>query len=160
MALTKFYLFPLLPSELRRKIYMMATTHDPGPDKARPEPHTLCLSLATYDAAAPIQRQQTLESFGFSCANPRCLCCYARDTAQLAGREPASHLYSNALIPALLHTCVESRHELMNRGYRLAFRTRSSEPRTWFNFDRDILFLNYSLRGSHSLLGNSPWSVT
>ncbi|RSL78265.1 hypothetical protein CEP51_008369 [Fusarium floridanum] len=50
-------------------------------------------------------------------------------------------MYSNAPIPALLHTCTESRLALVNMGYQLAFQTRSSGPRTWFNFNRDILLI-------------------
>lgn len=52
-----------------------------------------------------------------------------------------SYLFSRAPIPPLLHTCSDSRAELMAQGYQLAFGTRSSKPRTWFNFARDVLFL-------------------
>lgn len=50
-------------------------------------------------------------------------------------------LYSAAPIPPLLHTCVESREVLIRHGYELAFRTRSTEPRTWFCFRDDALYL-------------------
>lgn len=52
-----------------------------------------------------------------------------------------SYLYSEAPIPPLLHTCSESRQVLMDFGYQLAFRTRTFEPRTWFNFGRDRLYM-------------------
>jgi len=51
---------------------------------------------------------------------------------------------------------------LISTGYQLAFRTRSSEPRTWFNFDRDILFLEFnfnSYRSHQHLLCGGPWDV-
>jgi hypothetical protein len=50
-------------------------------------------------------------------------------------------LYSAAPIPPLLHTCAESREVLIRHGYELAFRTRSTEPRTWFCFRDDVLYL-------------------
>ncbi|KAH6666017.1 hypothetical protein B0J14DRAFT_660150 [Halenospora varia] len=52
-----------------------------------------------------------------------------------------SFLYSSTPIPPLLHTCVESRQALKDYGYELAFRTRTSGPRTWFCFRDDVLFL-------------------
>ncbi|KAJ3464239.1 hypothetical protein MRS44_009025 [Fusarium solani] len=53
----------------------------------------------------------------------------------------SSSLYSKAPIPPLLHTCRDSRNRLRRLGYDLAFSTRTSEARTWFNFRRDTLFL-------------------
>lgn len=50
------------------------------------------------------------------------------------------YFYSNAPIPVLLHTCMDSRAFLVNKGYQLAFKTSTQEPRTWFNYDRDVLF--------------------
>lgn len=50
-------------------------------------------------------------------------------------------LTSEAPIPALLHTCSESRRTLTEDGYELAFGTRSHGPRTWFHFGRDTLYL-------------------
>ncbi|KAH8676393.1 hypothetical protein BGZ60DRAFT_525842 [Tricladium varicosporioides] len=55
-----------------------------------------------------------------------------------------SYLYSSTQIPPLLHTCVESRQVLKDYGYELAFRTRTSGPRTWFCFRDDVLFLGNS----------------
>ena len=43
-----------------------------------------------------------------------------------------THMYTRMAIPALLHTCVESRQTLMNLGHELAFGTRSAAPRVWF----------------------------
>ncbi|KAI1082150.1 hypothetical protein F5B20DRAFT_24104 [Whalleya microplaca] len=54
-----------------------------------------------------------------------------------------SYLYSNAPIPPLLHTCIESRSVLIGHGYQLAFQTRTNGPRTWFHFGKDILYLEY-----------------
>ena len=50
----------------------------------------------------------------------------------------------------------------MRRGYQLAFRTRSSGPRTWFNFERDILYLMYddNLQNPNNWLsGGAPWDL-
>ncbi|KAI2625754.1 hypothetical protein GGR54DRAFT_637533 [Hypoxylon sp. NC1633] len=57
-----------------------------------------------------------------------------------------SHLYSDAPIPPLLHTCFESRKALMDYGYRIAFGTRSTGPRTWFHFGRDRLYISERCR--------------
>ncbi|OHE92752.1 hypothetical protein CORC01_11970 [Colletotrichum orchidophilum] len=72
------------------------------------------------------------------------------------------YLYSKAPIPTLLHTCVESRRELVRGGYNLAFATRTAEPRTWFHFDRDTLFLShddYEKEQRPRLLSGGPWDV-
>ena len=53
-------------------------------------------------------------------------------------------LGSTTKIPALLHTCRESRSALTWHGYELAFRTRSCGPQTWFCFEHDILYLKAS----------------
>ncbi|KAF4435588.1 hypothetical protein FACUT_7070 [Fusarium acutatum] len=71
-------------------------------------------------------------------------------------------LFSTAPIPALLHTCRESRDHLIKRGYQLAFRTRSHGPRTWFNFDTDVLFIS---RGDdwgtkHRVLSGCAWDIS
>lgn len=120
-------------------------------------------------------RQSTLESFGFSgdkpphrpwdpsTSTPEIPLNWLSEHPKIAWQlTRGGFLYSNAPIPALLHTCSESRAELMNRGYQLAFRTRSSGPRTWFNFDRDILFLEFDrdyFEDYRSLLSGSPWDV-
>jgi hypothetical protein len=54
-----------------------------------------------------------------------------------------AHFTSSTRIPPLLHVCVESRASLIRWGYELAYGTRSSWPRTWFNFQRDTLLLDY-----------------
>ncbi|KAK4444719.1 hypothetical protein QBC34DRAFT_414544 [Podospora aff. communis PSN243] len=53
-------------------------------------------------------------------------------------------LFSTAPIPRLLHTCFESRRTLVEYGYQLAFRTPFAEPRTWFHFDHDVVYMNGS----------------
>ena len=52
-----------------------------------------------------------------------------------------SYLYSQAPIPALLHTCRDSRITLTHFGYQLAFGTRTHKARTWFHFGRDSLYI-------------------
>lgn len=67
-----------------------------------------------------------------------------------------SNFYSNASIPELLHTCRDSRQELVRRGYRLAFGTWSAGPRIWFHFERDVLFLPQTPRPPYSRLPLHP----
>lgn len=72
------------------------------------------------------------------------------------------YLYSKAPIPALLHMCAESRAALMSCGYQLAFRTRSNGPRTWFNFERDVLYIGFDNAQAddyRSFLSGGPWDI-
>lgn len=46
---------------------------------------------------------------------------------------------SPAPIPALLHTCQESRRTLQLCGYELAFAAPNEPPKIWFNFKYDVL---------------------
>ncbi|KAI1824520.1 hypothetical protein F4861DRAFT_257647 [Xylaria intraflava] len=77
----------------------------------------------------------------------------------------AGYFYSAAPIPALLHVTRESRYALMESGYELAFRTRSCGPKTWFNFETDVLYLGnlheyWSSHEFHFLLsGNHYWDI-
>ncbi|CAJ0551482.1 Ff.00g114120.m01.CDS01 [Fusarium sp. VM40] len=118
--------------------------------------------------------QQTLEAFGFSSnrlpyrpwtgtSTPRiCLHLLAQDPQTAWQLVRKGYLYSQAPIPALLHTCSESRDELIKRGYRLAFSTRSSGPRTWFNYDHDILLLSREDLGQtdHRILSGCHWDLS
>ncbi|KAF5583394.1 hypothetical protein FPANT_8174 [Fusarium pseudoanthophilum] len=52
---------------------------------------------------------------------------------------PKQYFYSNAPVPALLHTCSEARDFLRRKGYQLTFKSKTQGPRTWFNYDRDVL---------------------
>ncbi|KAI1378165.1 hypothetical protein F4677DRAFT_444077 [Hypoxylon crocopeplum] len=72
------------------------------------------------------------------------------DTPEIPPSEP---------IPALLHVCCESREVLMNYGYQLSFGTRAHEARTWFNFDRDTLYLGYHEPSTRTLLSGAQWDV-
>jgi hypothetical protein len=123
------------------------------------------------------QGQQTLDSYGItggkalhrpwepSASTPEIPLCWLANQPRVAWelvRE--SHLYSKAPIPALLHTCAESRAELMSCGYRLSFRTRSNGPRTWFNFERDVLYIDlhwnhFEDEWSLGLLSGCLWDI-
>ncbi|KAL2690108.1 hypothetical protein Neosp_004176 [[Neocosmospora] mangrovei] len=167
MAPTQFHPFVKLPVELRLDIYRLAT-----PPRVVQEDfcETLRTTLnpikldSSLEALAYNWRvdipshgnQRTLESFGFTSTKPPVrpwvptssapeipldwLCENPHFAWEFARR---CSLYSNAPIPALLHTCKESRAALIKMGYKLAFRSRSSGPRTWFNFDRDTLYMEY-----------------
>ncbi|VUC27801.1 unnamed protein product [Clonostachys rosea] len=97
--------------------------------------------------------QSTLEEHGFTSSKalyepwtatpktPRICIDRLREEPRLAfelARE--TWFYSETPIPAFLHVCRESREILRRWGYRLAFGTRSHAPRTWFHFERDILY--------------------
>ncbi|CVL12787.1 uncharacterized protein FPRN_09923 [Fusarium proliferatum] len=119
-------------------------------------------------------KQSTLERYGFSSAKSPY---QPWDVTKLAPRISLDwlsenpgyawelcrevELFSTAPIPALLHTCRESRDALIKRGYQLAFRSRSHGPQTWFNFDTDVLFIS---RGddwgtSHRVLSGCAWDI-
>ncbi|KAJ3945899.1 uncharacterized protein N0V96_004247 [Colletotrichum fioriniae] len=120
-------------------------------------------------------RQTTLEEHGFTGSKPipqpwtpsaQCpeipLAWLANDPKVAWELMREGYLYSKAPIPPLLHTCAESRSVLMRGGYRLAFATRTAEPRTWFHFDRDTLFLSqvaYEEEERLELLSGGLWDV-
>ncbi|CAG9961970.1 unnamed protein product [Clonostachys byssicola] len=134
------------------------------------------------------RRQTTLEEYSFTTsktpydpwtATPEAPCIPANrlhEKPKLAfelARE--TWLYSETPIPAFLHVCTESRQVLKTLGYQLAFGTRSHAPRTWFHFERDILYaprinddceynpltdLNFAYYSSEyltSVLSGCPW---
>ncbi|KXJ92542.1 hypothetical protein Micbo1qcDRAFT_222303 [Microdochium bolleyi] len=73
-----------------------------------------------------------------------------------------SELFSNAPVPALLHTCKEARDILRAQGYELTFATRSSPPKTWFNYKIDTLYLSAIEDASPqncSLLSGHYWEI-
>ncbi|KAF4955654.1 hypothetical protein FSARC_11802 [Fusarium sarcochroum] len=151
-------------------------------EKLRTEPNCLRLDKAlthfsfNWRKQIPAQgRHRTLESYGFSSNKPPytpwevsksapriCLYWLAENPRIAWELARESYLYSKAPIPALLHTWSESRHELMQRGYQLSFRTRSSGPRTWFNYDRDILFISREpfFQSHHRVLSGGPWDLS
>ncbi|KAI6093999.1 hypothetical protein F4821DRAFT_221895 [Hypoxylon rubiginosum] len=115
--------------------------------------------------------QQILESYGFTNSKP---VQYLWENPQISinwlqGHPTVAyqllrknHLYSTAPIPALLHTCGESREALIRAGYQLAFGSRNHEPHTWFNYDSDVLYIggdHRQLSGHGSLLSCSDWIV-
>ncbi|KAI2469493.1 hypothetical protein F4781DRAFT_218566 [Annulohypoxylon bovei var. microspora] len=205
-----FHLFPYLPIELRREIYILATPprivqvreslvlddpedfaesysmYDPSRSTENP-PYTaddfkfdyafekfseryekelirtkLHPDLAYFafnwggrvPGLAPPLTQMSLDSYGFTRQKARYQpwiptsktpeiplhwLDHHLDAAFELIRE--SHLYSEAQIPPLLHTCSESRKLLMDYGYQIAFSTRTRGPRTWFHFGRDRLYI-------------------
>ncbi|KAF4979106.1 hypothetical protein FZEAL_4596 [Fusarium zealandicum] len=147
-------------------------------EKLRTKPHqtnlhpSLTAFAFNWRRYAPVDYhsdQQTLESFGFtgakplrppwhpSASTPEIPIDWLVEFPELAWEfTREGFLYSRAPIPPLLHTCVESRCTLMRNGYKLAFRTRSSGPRTWFNFVRDTLFLAFE-DDSPNILSGCVW---
>ncbi|KAF4499334.1 hypothetical protein FAGAP_4490 [Fusarium agapanthi] len=68
-------------------------------------------------------------------------CCRLRlwNSGYLRRHPLKQRFYSNAPVPALLHTCFEARNYLVKKEYQLAFKTKTQGPMTWFNYDRDVL---------------------
>ncbi|KAL3476090.1 hypothetical protein BJX99DRAFT_258800 [Aspergillus californicus] len=195
MALEFFHFFPFLPFDLRREIYMLATTPrvvhlqeemtmdgDEFEEHLRtrldlhPNPDLAYFAPNWRSVSPEPSTQPTLESFGVtsdqkpyqpwepSPSTPEIPVTWLEVNPGIASsfiRE--SYLCSNAPIPGLLHTFSESRSVLQRWGYKLAFQTRRNGPRTWFNFNRDILFIdkdeNTCLMNEDDLLTRSPWSL-
>lgn len=113
------------------------------------------------------RNQTQLESYGFT--TPKTKPCIpplllleeaAREAIHDATRE--SYFWSRTPIPALLHACSESRHAMRLCGYELAFAAENSEPRIWFNFKHDVLYLTGSRWGSQrniDVFEAGPWNV-
>ncbi|KAI0108774.1 hypothetical protein F4776DRAFT_657354 [Hypoxylon sp. NC0597] len=71
----------------------------------------------------------------------------------------SAYLSSRAPIPPFLHVCTESREMLKSYGYELAFGTRTHEPRTWFHFGRDTLYIRQNLSDETELLSGTIWDI-
>ncbi|KAI3329277.1 hypothetical protein HD806DRAFT_482389 [Xylariaceae sp. AK1471] len=63
----------------------------------------------------------------------------------------------------MLHVARESRQVLLDSGYELAFRTRTHGPRIWFNFKKDILYIDRTYHDDQDLFyllsGNQYWDI-
>ncbi|KAI9374160.1 hypothetical protein BJX61DRAFT_339960 [Aspergillus egyptiacus] len=194
MALEEFHLFQLLPFDLRRDIYILATPprvvhiqeelsmdEEEFKDKLRtkinlhPDPDLAYFAPNWRRVIRPINKQSTLESFGVasgrkpyqpwepSASTPEIPPSWLEENPDIAWQLIRDNsLWSNAPIPGLLHAYSESRRVLMRHGYKLAFRTRSNGPRTWFHFDRDVLFIDrvdeYGLGYFEDILTQCPWN--
>ncbi|KAJ0420915.1 hypothetical protein BJY00DRAFT_283260 [Aspergillus carlsbadensis] len=199
MTLETFHVFHLLPFDLRREIYMLATPprivhiREEAQDKEEFKDSlrtNLNLQL-NPDLAyfAPNWRQiiepgpskqPTLEAFGIrtrrgpsqpwepSASTPEIPISWLEKNPDHAWHLMRDNsLFSTAPIPSLLHAFWESRSVLRRSGYQLAFRTRTNGPRTWFHFDRDVLFVekdkwrnrNYYNDGVGDFLTPCSWSI-
>lgn len=181
MASNTFHYFRLLPFDVRREIYLLATpprlVHvqehaQPKEEFLQHFKQSLNIPNLNPDIAyfAPNWRgfidpgpftQRTLESFGItssrggphqpwepSPSTPEIPLHWLHDQPEVASQIMRENsLYSTAPIPPLLHAWKEPRNVLINSGYTLAFETRRSGPRTWFHFERDILFVKKSEQG-------------
>ncbi|KAH7227631.1 hypothetical protein BKA60DRAFT_506813 [Fusarium oxysporum] len=112
--------FQSLPPEIRHEIYLLAT-----PARAV----HLKAEFVNVDECYTLWRVSSYQG----------AFCHWRQSKNYENRVRV-YFYSNAPIPVLLHTCFESRDFLIKMGYQLAFKTKSHGPRTWFNYDRDVLF--------------------
>jgi hypothetical protein len=72
--------------------------------------------------------------------------------------------YSTSSPPVISKVCKESRRALEISGFSLAYGTRTNDPRTWFSFKSDILFLMHGLTlrdnlGVTGCLDCTPWNI-
>ncbi|KAE8444938.1 hypothetical protein EG329_014065 [Mollisiaceae sp. DMI_Dod_QoI] len=124
-----------------------------------------------YPNRKPEGKLQTqLESYKFTSSRPRPelplhLLTDCENTYQVFDATRRGYLWSSCPIPALLHTCRESRDTMKRAGYELTFRHRTAGPRTWFNFHHDILYLSCrEHRGCEDdeisrSLDQGPWNI-
>ncbi|RDW78809.1 2EXR domain-containing protein [Aspergillus mulundensis] len=190
MASTTFHAFGLLPPEIRREIYMLATPprvvhiqEEAQSEQSFEEQFRQRLDIRVHPDLvhfAPIWRrsipgpvsQPTLESFGVTSSRggPHQPWQSTRSTPEIPLRwlhdypwvayqiMRDNRLYSLTPVPPFLHVCRESRMVLMRWGYSLAFETRTNGPGTWFNFDRDVLFVDQD-GGGFDILTGCPWTI-
>ncbi|KAI8627899.1 hypothetical protein F5Y19DRAFT_158344 [Xylariaceae sp. FL1651] len=206
MVLNSFHQFSLLPPEIRRFIYLLASpprfvhVREDHEDREAFEQRyiTTPVQLELHPSIAyfachwrhriPWQRspyrriyryhQTTLDAYGFSGqrvkhqpwksteATPGIPHHFLSENHSVAWELLRSgSLYSTAPIPVMLHVCNESRQVLIDYGYELAFRTRTHGPQTWFNFNKDVLYVSRFItdwddQKLHSLLsGNTSWDI-
>ncbi|KAL5342993.1 hypothetical protein BJX70DRAFT_355380 [Aspergillus crustosus] len=192
MPLETFEYFLRLPFDIRREIYMLATPprvvhvkelNDKeqfdvrfnkrinlrvSPDLAYFAPNWRC------EIPGPA-KQRTLESVGVtskykpyqpwepSPSTPEIPLHWLQDQPMVAAQiMRENYLYSETPVPSLLHMSYESRMVLVRWGYTLAFATRRCAGGTWFNFDRDVLFVSKPSRDDYEddgLLTESPWRI-
>ncbi|KAG8671109.1 hypothetical protein FPOAC1_004347 [Fusarium poae] len=119
MTAQTFTCFGQLPPELRIKIYLLATP---------PRAVTLKLSMTT---SCEWEREYKEKNGAWP------------NSFQLEQWNKINDYYfrSCTTIPALLHTCRESRGELINHGYELTFTTVTRGPRVWFNYRQDAIYV-------------------
>ncbi|CZR65018.1 uncharacterized protein PAC_14918 [Phialocephala subalpina] len=91
--------------------------------------------------------QTQLEKYGFTSTQakpelPLHLLTDCRNMYEVYEATRRGHIWSSCPIPALLHTCRESRSTMKRAGYELTFGHRTSKPRVWFNFRHDTLYLS------------------
>ncbi|KAI3325237.1 hypothetical protein HD806DRAFT_492388 [Xylariaceae sp. AK1471] len=124
------------------------------------------------------RHQATLETYGFSCPRakhqpwvstrdapgiPHHFLSENPDVAWELVR--SGFFYCATPVPVMLHVTKESRQVLIDYGYELAFGTRTHSPRTWFNFNHDILYVSaFGVTDDdhelHSLLsGKTLWDI-
>ncbi|KAF9762858.1 hypothetical protein IL306_003327 [Fusarium sp. DS 682] len=127
--MASFHRFPELPSELRQEIYLHATP----PRVVHVKSKFLRSSLGDMlrMVLSPNNQSPTDVAHWFEEEEKR--------ARRLANKR--RYFYSNAPIPVLLHTCVESRDFLMKMGYQITFGKGPNGARTWFHYDRDILLI-------------------
>ncbi|KAI1080131.1 hypothetical protein F5B20DRAFT_540890 [Whalleya microplaca] len=199
----QFCLFGLLPLEIRRIIYILATPprvvhvtedgHDTDDWHRRYDEFAkACRDMSVHFKLHPDiayfahnwlarigwslsqrgHRQTTLDSYGFTSTRKRYSPWVATEhlpeipslwlldhPREAWAMTRSASLTANAPIPALLHVCSESREVLQSYGYQLAFGTRTHEPRTWFHFKRDTLYIDYGEPGEQRLLSGGSWDV-
>ncbi|KAF8849922.1 hypothetical protein BDZ45DRAFT_216223 [Acephala macrosclerotiorum] len=124
-----------------------------------------------YPNKKPEGKLQTqLESYKFTSALPKPelplhLLTDCRNIYEVYEATRRGYIWSSCPIPALLHTCRESRSTMKRAGYELTFGHRTSKPRVWFNFRHDTLYLSVPPAWdideypSSKSLDQGPWNI-
>ena len=91
---------------------------------------------------------QQLESFGFTSSKAQPRLRTAGEAEVLAHRKwveaTVTEVNPGCPVPAALHVCRESRSLMVSWGFELAFSTYEHPAKTWFNFNTDTLYLEYT----------------
>ncbi|XDG06977.1 hypothetical protein ABKA04_006592 [Annulohypoxylon sp. FPYF3050] len=167
MDLRSFHLFPRLPVELRRKIYLLATPSRIVHLRENTESRRRFRGRRRFIDYKKVELHPSLSYFADEFR--RILSDYEKEYSVFNANEEEynpgipereenmlycflrkSRFFSEAPIPVLLHTCAESREMLISAGYRLSFGSRDHDPWTWFHFENDILYLKSDLKGTSS----------
>ncbi|KAF5968652.1 hypothetical protein FBULB1_10635 [Fusarium bulbicola] len=165
MSLPAFHYFLALPLELRQEIYSLATpprfvevrrfteqNYDEFAEHIRTRPNAIRLdeSLTHFSfnwrSQIPSRaKQRKLERYGFS-----------------STKSPYQPWNVSKLAPQIsLDWLSENPGYAWKLCYRLAFRTRSHGPRTWFNFETDALFISQGddWGTKHRVLSGCAWDI-
>lgn len=91
----------------------------------------------------PGEVRNKIWGFAAQCSVYKCVIRWKRSTTDHRNFQPGDGFLPVLPPPALLHVSRESRSYLLGYGhYKLAFGSEYAEPKAYFNFEKDIVFIN------------------